>query len=82
MAGGPGCGEDAIPEDWTCDRCDWQYDGTSEDSTFSELNGMTLGEYKQKWRKKCGKENPQLYSKKEEGATCANKQHSASCWIR
>lgn len=61
----PVCGEDAIPEDWICDRCGWQYDGTSENGAFSELNGMTLGEYKQRWRKKCGKENLQLYSKEE-----------------
>ena len=40
-----------------CPRCGWEYDGVTEDTGFSGANGMTLGEYKKQWHRRCGKEN-------------------------
>lgn len=51
----PVCGSETLGMYWICDRCGWEQDGTEEDGEFSDANGMTLEEYKQKWRKKCGK---------------------------
>ena len=52
----PVCGGEVGALYGICPRCGWEYDGVTEDAGFSGANGMTLREYKNQWRRQCGKE--------------------------
>ena len=53
----PVCGGEVGAMYGICPRCGWEYDGVTEDVGFSGANGMTLGEYRKQWHRRCGKEN-------------------------
>lgn len=52
----PVCGGETQALYGICPRCGWEYDGITEDTDFSGANDMTLEEYRNQWRQRCGKE--------------------------
>ena len=45
----PICGEDTLDNYWVCDHCGWEYDGTTKEEEFSEVNNSTIEHYKEKF---------------------------------
>lgn len=43
------CGNETLDFYWICEHCDWEYDGTTDENDFSDANGMTVKEYRQKY---------------------------------
>lgn len=48
----PICGNETLDNFCICEHCYWEYDGTTENNEYSSANGMTVEEYKIKYKAK------------------------------
>ena len=52
----PVCGEETMNFFWVCENCYWEYDGTTDPDAYSDVNRMTLREYRNRFAAKRRKE--------------------------
>lgn len=52
----PVCGEETMDFFWVCENCYWEYDGTTDPDVYSDVNRMTLREYRNRFAAKRRKE--------------------------
>ena len=52
----PVCGEETMDCFWVCENCYWEYDGTTDPDAYSDVNRMTLREYRNRFAAKRRKE--------------------------
>lgn len=52
----PVCGEETMDFFWVCENCYWEYDGTTDPDAYSDVNRMTLREYRNHFAAKRRKE--------------------------
>ena len=43
----PICGKETLDNFWICSTCQWEYDGVTDDDTYSVANKATVREYRQ-----------------------------------
>lgn len=43
----PICGKETLNNHYICPHCGWEYDGVTDESTYSPVNTMTIKEYKE-----------------------------------
>lgn len=42
----PICGNETLDSYWTCQHCDWENDGTTDENEYSSCNKATISDYR------------------------------------
>ena len=42
----PVCGKETLDNNWVCHNCGWEYDGTTDEKSYSSCNGATIPDYR------------------------------------
>lgn len=45
----PVCGEETLNSFWICEHCNWEYDNTIDEDSFSDVNQDTIKNYRIKY---------------------------------